>query len=109
MNITAELITSILTQAGETITCNYIQTECAEDIIIRFEDETNTVISIYYIPTIDLLAIGTINSEGSYRNHTRISRASLLEPDTLRKYLIHEVECLEADLKFKNMMGQKEV
>lgn len=103
MNITAELIVSILAQAKD-ITCKNIRTEseCAEDIIVRFEDDTDTTISVYYTPVIDLVAIGTINGAGAYRNNTRYQHVSRLDPDTFRKYITFEVGSLELEHKIQN-------
>lgn len=96
MNITPELITSILTQAEGAITCKNLRTEGDDSvIIIRFEDDTDTTISIYYTSVIDVVGIGIINSEGYYRNYTRIYQASGLDPETFCKYLIHVCHCLE--------------
>lgn len=108
MNITAELITSILTQAGEAITLKNLRienaSECESDSIIRFEDNTDTTISIYYTPEIDLIAIGTINSLGSYSLHTRIRRASILDPDTFSAFITLEIMTLEMRHEIDNMV-----
>lgn len=105
MNITADLITSILTQA-EDITCKNIrnESECAEDIIIRFEDDTDTTVSIYYTAVSDIIAIGSINSSGDYRNHTRYGNISQLDSTTFSKYLTREVWNLELDLEVEEMI-----
>ncbi len=110
MNITADLITSILTQAGDAITCKNLRTvrECECDIIIRFEDDTDYTISIYYTPEIDLIAIGVINSLGSYRLYTRIRYPSILEHDILSEYLIHTVINLEMEHELENMVDTEE-
>lgn len=110
MNITADLIKSILTQAGEAITCKNLHTEsaseCGCDIIIRFEDDTDNTISIYYTPEIDLIAIGVINSSGSYRLYTRIRYPSMLEHDILSEYLVHTVITLELELELTHDMKE---
>ena len=94
MNITSDLIKSILTQA-EAITCKNLRAEVdGEDIIIRFEDNTDTTISIYYTPARDLIAIGTINSLGDYRNYSRYAGISELDSDTFRKYVALKVVTL---------------
>lgn len=105
MNITAELIKSILTQAGD-ITCKNIrnESEYAEDIIIRFEDDTDTTVSIYYTAVSDLIAIGTINSLGEYRNHTRYRDISQLNSDIFSQYLTNEIFNLELDLEIEEMI-----
>lgn len=89
MNITADLIKSILTQAEEAITCKNLRTEDTEDedIIIRFEDDTDHTISIYYTPAEDLLAIGTIDRTGNYRSRTRYKYPSRLDPDILVEHI----------------------
>lgn len=94
MNITADLIKSTLTQA-EAITCKNLRAEVdGEDIIIRFEDDTDTTVSIYYAPAKDLIAIGTINSLGDYRNYSRYAGISELDHDTLCKYISLKVVTL---------------
>lgn len=112
MNITADLIKSILTQAGDAITCKNLRTEsaseCGCDIIIRFEDDTDYTISIYYTPEIDLIAIGAINSLGSYRLCTRVRYPSILEHDILSEYLIHTVITLELEHEVENMIDTVE-
>lgn len=110
MNITADLIKSILTQADGAITCKNLRTEsaseCGCDSIIRFEDDTDYTISIYYTPEIDLIAIGVINSSGSYRLYTRIRHPSMLEHDILSNYLIHTVITLELELELTHDMKE---
>lgn len=89
MNITADLIKSILTQVEGAITCKNLRTENTgdEDIIIRFEDDTDHTISIYYTPAEDLLAIGTIDRSGKYISRTRYKHPSRLDPDILAEHI----------------------
>lgn len=108
MNITAELIKSILTQS-EAITCKNIriEPECQEDIIIRFEDDTDTTVSIYYTPVNDILAVGTMNSQGDYRNFERFRHASRSDRDTFCKYLALVVATLEIQLELTHDMKEE--
>lgn len=100
MNITAELITSILTQAGEAITCKNLRTECDDiDIIVRFEDDTDTTISIFYASVEDLLVIGTMDSSSNYRVRARYRHASVLDHDILTKHFIYAIVYLELALE----------
>lgn len=105
MNITADLITSILTQAGEVITCKDLCAGCEDgDIIIRFEDDTDITISIYYTQVKDLIVIGTVNRLGDYKVCARLGSVSLLDPDTFSAYLTLEVMTLELWHEINNMI-----
>lgn len=105
MNITAELITSILTQAGEAITCKNLRAGHEDDdIIIRFEDDTDITISIYYTQVKDLIVIGTVNRLGDYKVHTKLGSVSLLDPDTFSAFITLKVMTLELRHEIDNMV-----
>ena len=105
MNITAELITSILTQVEEAITCKNLRAGHEDDdIVIRFEDDTDITISIYYTAVKDLIVIGTVNRLGDYKVHTKLGSVSLLDPDTFSAYLTLEVMTLELRHEIDNMI-----
>ena len=105
MNITADLITSILTQAGEAITCKNLRAGCEDDdFIIIFEDDTDITLSIYYIQVTDLIVIGTVNRLGDYKVHTRLGGVSRLNTDTFSAYLTLEVMTLEMRHEIDNMI-----
>lgn len=106
MNITEVLIISILKQA-EAITCKNLRAECGGEIIIRFEDDTDTTISIYYTPYKDILSIGTIQN-GTYKLSDDLTHASRRDPDTFRKYLTLAVGCLELEHEIENMVEIEE-
>lgn len=105
MNITAELITSILTQAGEAITCKNLRAEHEDaDIIIRFEDDTDVTISIYYTPVNDLIVIGAVNRLGDYMVRTKLGCVSLLDPDTFSAFVTLEIMNFELRNEIDNMV-----